>query len=393
MAVRFDAATDRITWTGTAPTPSSGLTITFWAYVSVDRDDFSTMVRLHSSTGATTNLNVAMDSSGTLPSVFTAGGTSTGPQAVSVGSWARLAVTITGTTSTVYVALGAAGATQSAVGTVGSNAAVSPNSGYTVGGRSAVDGSEWYNGRLAYLRIWSTVLTQAEIETEWASPTPVHTSLLFADYPLLLASDLTDHSGNARHLVAGSTAVTTEGDPPVNTTIPATLAATMPPLAASVAGSAVAAGQLTADLPPLATSTTGGTTTDGHLAATLPAIESAATGGVALDGHLAAALPVIWSTTAGDTTTAGQLGGALPPLDTELAGTAALAGTITAALPSPVAALGGSVAVPVTAVLAMTLPGLTMASGRVSWPPAVSNAPDNLIDVDGPIEVPWVAVS
>lgn len=373
MAVRFDAAGDRVTWTGTAPTPSSGLTITLWAYISVDRNDWSTMIRLHASGGATTTTNLATDSGGVLPCNFTAGGSSPGPQALPVGDWGRVALTVTGTTSTVYVALGAAGATQSQAGTVGSNAAVSPNSGYTLGGRSSGDSSEWYNGRLAHVRLWNTVLTQTEIEAEWASATPVRTANLFADYRLADATDLADHSGNGRTLSAGSSAVTTEDGPPITTTVTGTVAATLPALAVGAAGDATASGTSVVDLPTLGAALSGSATIAGQVAATLPSVDLAAAGG---------------------STLAGQLGAALPALDTELAGTLLVTGTATATLPSPEAALAGTITAPVAGTLAALLPALTLASGRTGWPPAVAVAADRpLVTVNGPSEVPWIAVT
>lgn len=393
MAVRFDAATDRISWSGTAPTPSSGLTITLWAYVSVDRDDYSTLIRLHGSSGATTNLNVAMDSGGLSPSVFTAGGTSNGPQALAVGAWARVAVTVNGTASTIYVAQGAAGATQSQAGTVGANAAVSPNSGYTVGGRASGDSSEWYNGRVAYLRVWSTVLTQAQIEAEWASPTPVRVSNLFADYPLLSAADLTDHSGNARHLSAGSTAVSTEGDPPVASTVAAVLAATLPPLAAGAAGAATAAGQLVTTLPPMAVGAAGAATTGGQHTGDLPALSAAVAGGASFTAGVDAALPPLAATAAGGVQLAGQAAVTLPPLTVDLDSGAALDGYLAAPLPGLTVAAHGAVLTPVAGALAAALPALTMASGRVRWPPAVEEVSVAALAVTGPEDIPWVAVS
>lgn len=394
MAVRFDAASDRLSWAGTAPTPSSGLTVAYWAYIVVDRNDFSTMIRLHAGSGGTTCTNLATDSGGQLVCNFTAGGSSAGPQNLPVGSWARVAVTVTGTTSTIYVALDAAGATQSQAGTVGANGAVSPDSGYTVGGRAPADASEWYNGRLAHLRLWSAVLTQTEIETEWASATPVRTANLFADYPLADATDLTDHSGAGRHLSAGSTAVTTEDGPPITSTVTGTLAATLPTLAASGAGEATTAGQLTVTLPTVAASGAGTLTAGGQLGGELPALTSTTTGGLILDGQLVATLPAIQTVAAGAAETAGQLVAALPALDTELAGTSTVAGDAAAILPALTAALSGSVATPITGTVAVTLPALTMASGRVAWPPAVVDTPlAALVGVDGPSDVPWIAVS
>jgi hypothetical protein len=394
MAVRFDASGDRVTWTGTAPTPSSGITITCWVYVSVNRSDFSTMIRLHGSGGATTVINVAMDSGGLLPCLFTAGGTSNGPQSTTVGTWARIATTVTGTASNVYVALGAAGATQSQVGTVGSNAAVSPVSGYTLGGRSPVDPDEWLNGRLAHVRLWSTVLTQSEIEAEWASASPMRTSLLFADYPLSDAGDLLDHSGNSRHLTAGSTSVTTEDGPPISTAVTGTVAAALPPLTAGMAGSVSTTGPLTVTLPSPTVDAAGSATLAGQLVAALPALETTSAATVTTSGALAGDLPAVALAASGGLSTGGQLAATLPIPTGSLAGDVATGGELTAVLPGLSAALSGSALVPVGGVIDLTLPALTMASGRSDWPPAVEDAPlPALVDVSGPYDVPWITVS
>jgi hypothetical protein len=212
MAVRFDAATDRISFSGTVPDPSSGFTLLGWAYVSVDRDDFSTMARVHASSGASTTATFATGSEGLGgPGYFTAGGSVTNATGFAVGSWRKVAISCTGTTGKCYVATDG-GATEVDSGTVGG--AASPT-GITLGGRSPVDGAEWWNGRLAYWRLYSAELTQTEIETEWASATPVRTENLWADWPLSTHTDLTDHSGNGRNLSAGSTATTTEDGPPL----------------------------------------------------------------------------------------------------------------------------------------------------------------------------------
>lgn len=392
MAVRFDAATDRITWAGTAPTPSSGLTITYWAYVSVDRDDFSTMIRLHSSSGATTNANVAMDSGGLLPCVFTAGGSSTGPQSLSVGAWARIGITITGSTSTIYVALGSGGSTQSQGGTVGANAGVSPDSGYTLAGRSSSDSSEWFNGRLAHVRIWSTVLTQSEIEAEWASATHVRTSLIFAAYPLPDAGDLLDYSGNGRHLSAGSTSVTTEDGPPINTTVTGTAAVTLPALDSTATGDLTVTGTVSATLPACDVTAAGSVAVVGSSAVDLPALDVTADGAVLVDGTLSATLPALDASATGAVTVAGTVATQLPQLDTQAAGGVTIIGTAGTALPALAAALQGTVITPITGTVAVTLPALTMASATLAWPPAVTEDHAPLVAVDGPHLVPWLAV-
>jgi hypothetical protein len=236
VSVRSDAATDRFSYTAAnPPNPSAGFTVTLWAYLSVDRNDFSTLLRLHSGSGGSTTLNLATGGSGETPCIFSPGNTGgvVGGRPLVVGQWSRVAVTVTGTTGIIYVADTKVGATTSATGTVSGGSAPT---GLTFAGRSAGDGTEWFNGRLAYARLWSSVLTQAQIEAEWLSTTPIITSNGWAAYPLTVHTDLTDHSGNGRNLVAGSTALTTEADPPLATLVTGTVSAPLGGLGTSVTG-------------------------------------------------------------------------------------------------------------------------------------------------------------
>ncbi|MGB3443905.1 MAG: LamG-like jellyroll fold domain-containing protein [Actinophytocola sp.] len=209
MAVRFDAATDRISYTGGAPNPTAGLTVTAWAYVSVDQNDYATICRLYNG-GTAATFATSGDGLGG-PNYFTVGGTLTSATGFVVGQWRKVAISCTGTSGAVYVAA-PAGVTEVDTGTVAGVAA--PNA-VTLAGRATADSSEWWNGRLAHVRVWTVALSQAEIEAEWASATPVRTSGLWAAWPLAVHTDLTDVSGNGRHLTAGSTATTTEADPPI----------------------------------------------------------------------------------------------------------------------------------------------------------------------------------
>lgn len=128
-----------------------------------------------------------------------------------MGQWSRIAATVSGTTATLYVADTDQGQVTSASGTISTGLPT----GLTIAGRSAGDSTEWFSGRLAHMRIWSAVLTGAEIVDEWASLDPVRTDDLWAAWPLEDAADLTDHSGAGRDLAAGTTAVTTEDGPPI----------------------------------------------------------------------------------------------------------------------------------------------------------------------------------
>lgn len=245
MAVRFDVATDRVTYAGTLPNPADGFTLVCWAWVSVDTNANATIARLHVVAGDSTSVTMATDVDGLGgPAYFTAGGTVTNPTGMAVGEWRRLAWSRSSTTGRVYVAP-EVGSTVLASGTVGG--AANPTA-ITLGGRSVADSTESFNGRLAYVRLFGAELTQSAIEAEWASPVPVSTGSLFADWPLETAADLTDHSGNGRDLVAGSTAVTTEDGPDLVVTVTGSFALQLGGLTLGVTGLVGVLGSMTFNL-------------------------------------------------------------------------------------------------------------------------------------------------
>lgn len=236
MSLRADQASDRVSYTASPPPPpATAFTATFWARLRVDRDDFSTMMRLHSSAGGATSINIATGSSGTTPVVVSPGNTSgiAGADALAVDTWRMVAVTVSGTGATdgtIYTrAVG--GSTNVVTGQVSGGA--TPD-GITLFGRSAGDAGEWFNGGLAYVRVWSAVLSQAEVEAEWASATIVRTSGVWANWPMLTSID--DVSGNGRHLSAGTTALSTEDDPPLSANVTGTAAALFGGLAGAATG-------------------------------------------------------------------------------------------------------------------------------------------------------------
>ncbi|MFI9154492.1 LamG-like jellyroll fold domain-containing protein [Streptomyces sp. NPDC053367] len=248
MSMRADQASDRVSYTASAPpAPATAFTVTFWARLRVDRDDFSTMLRLHSSSGGSTSVNIATGSSGTTPVVVSPGNTGgiVGADPLAVDTWRMLAVTVAGTGATdgkIYTRT-VGGSTSVVSGLVSGGG--TPD-GITLFGRSAGDATEWFNGGLAYVRVWSAVLSQAEIEAEWASATIVRTSGVWANWPML--TDINDISGNARHLSAGSTALTVEDNPPLSTTVTGTALGTFGSLTGAASGVRTASGTAAASL-------------------------------------------------------------------------------------------------------------------------------------------------
>lgn len=253
-ATRFAATTDRATYSGAAgnpPIPAAGWSAAWWAYIAVDRDDYSTMLRVHAGDGGSTILNVAMSQSGTGVSVYTVGGSVEGVANLAVGQWYYLAISVLATTCAAYV-FDAGGALVAA--TSGTISASAQPTGLTLGGRSAADPDEWFNGRLSRMRIWSAVLSQAEFVAEQFATQPARAGDLWAHYRLAGATDLVDLAGG-HDLVAGTTATITEDGPPLPT---------------GVSGSALAA------LSGLSVAALGVRTVLGAGAATLGALDAAA---------------------------------------------------------------------------------------------------------------------
>lgn len=211
-AGRFDAATDRVSYTGgtAPPDTATGVSFTCWAYLSVDRNDFSALWRLWSAAMGT-RVNLATGGSGETPCLFSPGNTGgvVAPSPLVVGAWRALGCTVTGTAGVIRIAPPDLSAAQSASGAVSGGATAA---GFTLGGRDTGDSSEWFNGRIAYPRLWAGALDSAEMLTEWSSLTPIRSSGLWGAWEL---PSLLDVSGNGRHLTAGSTALSTEGGPPI----------------------------------------------------------------------------------------------------------------------------------------------------------------------------------
>jgi hypothetical protein len=292
MSTRFDAASDRISFAGSMFAVGSGFTMTAWAYVSVDTDANATIARLHASSGGSTIVTWATGSDGLSgPNYFTGGGSVSNSTNFAVGAWRKIAISCSGTTGKSYVNT-VGGTTEVDSGTVG----VGTPDGLTLGGRAPADSSEPFNGRLAYVRIWTAELTQTEIETEWASSTPVRTSNLWADWPLTDATDLTDHSGNGRNLSAGSTAVSTEADPPLGGSVIGSAIAAFGALTGTAAGTRTVLGAAAGQFGGLTGTATGTRKVVGAAAFTGGALTAAGAGTRTVIGSAAAAFGALTAT-------------------------------------------------------------------------------------------------
>src|ERR1044071_3571192 len=91
-----------------------------WAYLSVDQNNFSTLLRMHAASGSTTRVNFATGSSGETPCLFSPGNTSgvAAPAPLVASAWRPVGFTATGTTGTIYISSIDLLTVQSASGTV-----------------------------------------------------------------------------------------------------------------------------------------------------------------------------------------------------------------------------------------------------------------------------------
>lgn len=214
MAVRFDEVSDRYEDPRTgAGVPSGDFTFTSWVYMSVDRAALSCFWSFQTLDFANWYI-LGVNADRTITFFTNGHNLNAAMSAMTVGVWYKFAVTLSGTTGTLYAADESSALAQVSSGTVTTHI---PQQLY-VGGSSSTD--QWFNGRLAAVKMWTKALSQSECATELAQFDPVVTSNLLRYYKLKVA-DVNDYSGNGWTLLNPGTVPATEDDPP----IPDTLAA------------------------------------------------------------------------------------------------------------------------------------------------------------------------
>lgn len=209
MSVRFDGATDE--YFGASVVGTTGWTVTCWAKLQVDRNNYSTIFAWDGA--ADDGLWFQTTDSGT--SLMVWDGTSDRPfsiGAMSVGTWMFYALTRPTSTSVTLYAGAEDGALSSQTITTSSTGAYSA---INVG--NSPD-SEWLNGNVANLQCYSALLTQTEIEAERQSWDAVRTSGLVRHHRWRDAAETVDYSGNGRSLSVGGSPTFAADNPPITGT-------------------------------------------------------------------------------------------------------------------------------------------------------------------------------
>jgi len=213
MAVRFDAATDRLSYTGGAGNPPDPpYSVLLWVRIVVDSGTDTSLYRRYTSGGSSRG-QIATSGNGLDLFWFPSGHDF--EYSLTVAEFHRIcAVVDSGGGITTYAAPESGPFTVRA-GSAGTTAGANL---ITLAAISAGNGGQPLNGREAYVRCLPFELAdETAIAAEFASATPV-AGAAWHDWPLEVHTDLTDHSGNSRNLTAGASAVTTEAGPPLGAT-------------------------------------------------------------------------------------------------------------------------------------------------------------------------------
>lgn len=216
MAGKATAATDRVS---IASAPATGpITLIAWVKLTNTTNATNTVFRFDS--GGSTALILALRSQ--IPGMYSAASTTgvTG-STVSTGVWTCIACTRDAANAGQLFQGTTPGSLTKTTATV--NSSGTPSS-VNLFGRSTSDATDWFVGSLAYVRLWTAVLSDTEIATESQTATSVstpaaRTSNLWGSWPLASAS-LSDVSGNSRNWTAGSTSLTSDTDPVLSTFTP-----------------------------------------------------------------------------------------------------------------------------------------------------------------------------
>lgn len=206
MSVRFSASSQHYESTVGLPA-SSTYSVTLWGYMTNDRNDYSCIWAIeNAATSGTSYVTLQAEADGTQFSVFSS---LNGGQFITnmvPGGWFRLGLSVNAGAGTVYYGA-PTGALSTTAFTIGAPAGLNR---MFLGSDSY---GEWWDGRIAAVKMWQAALNATEIAAEFDSYDAVRTSNLLRTHKLQ-APSTADDSGLGNTLTGGSGA-STEADPPI----------------------------------------------------------------------------------------------------------------------------------------------------------------------------------
>lgn len=201
MSIRFDAAGDFLQRTTDLPA-ADPLSLSFWLYLTVDRNAEGTIFIL-TNAGGTEFSRIILDTDGTTIQVDTQTSAGTNGSNLSTATWYHVGYTRAGADHALYLN-GVSDITRS------DNNAVTTPANLLFGSNSVT----FINGRVGNIKIWTAQLTQAEIQAEITTWQPVRYANLHLWTPNFPGATerLADWSGNGRNWTGNGTLA--DEDPP-----------------------------------------------------------------------------------------------------------------------------------------------------------------------------------
>lgn len=241
MSVRFDAAADRLLRTTDLPDYNAPYTWMAWVYLVSDLNATSIFYSLNRNDSASDMDEVRTTASGTILQIRAAIGGSVGTNVngtdLSLGVWYHLAMVRESATSLKLYLNGTLDITNTRDVT-GRTAASRMENGAR--GTSNISRSD---SRVAYIKAWSTNLTQAEVQAEMNVIPAVKTDNLYGEWKTPPGSGrITDSSGNGRDWTEGGT-LTDEEQPAVPLAVSVSETITLTEEVSGVTGVTISAGE------------------------------------------------------------------------------------------------------------------------------------------------------
>ena len=209
-AVAIGSSSDRFSRTATGL--ATNFSITCWAKLAVDRNTYSMIIGQDNGGGNYYQIGPVSNGT-TLSRDGTSGASANTGYDMVVGTWVFIgSVNDTGAGTDIFGWKPAGG----------SWSTVALSAGITVTGPADANTfyigkngfGDWFQGSIAAVKVWSAVLTDAELQAEAATYAPVKTSGLWASYSFASGPQTTDDSGNGRTLTqAGAPTLDSSGPP------------------------------------------------------------------------------------------------------------------------------------------------------------------------------------